>query len=49
MCLQVFKTIHIQSNKVQLMQLSHLIGRVNVDAILDVIQSLVQVARTGRS
>lgn len=30
-------------------QLSHLIGCVNIDAIFDMFQGLVQVARTGRS
>lgn len=29
--------------------LSHLIGCIYIDAILDVIQGLVQVARSGRS
>lgn len=31
------------------MQLSHLIGCINVDAIFDMVQGFVQVARSGRS
>lgn len=31
------------------MQLSHLIGCININAIFDMFQGLVQVARAGRS